>query len=84
MACGLPCVATTVGDIRTAVAGDAVLVAPGDAGALADALDGLLSDPQGRHRLGCRARERALRAFTVERMVAQTEAVMLRALTATR
>jgi len=50
-------------------------VSPGDAGALAGALGRLLGDDELRARLGRQAQARALREFTVPRMVAGTLAV---------
>jgi len=47
-------------------------VPPGDAAALAAALDRLLGDDELRARLGRQAQARALREFTVPRMVART------------
>jgi len=47
-------------------------VAPGDVAALAAALRTLITDESLRARMGAAARERALRDFTVERMVTQT------------
>jgi rhamnosyl/mannosyltransferase len=47
-------------------------VPPGDATALAEALDRLLGDDELRARLGGQAQARALREFTVPRMVART------------
>lgn len=47
-------------------------VPPGDADALADALDALVSDEALRTRLGAAARERALDGFSTERMVRDT------------
>jgi glycosyltransferase involved in cell wall biosynthesis len=47
-------------------------VAPGDVAALAAALNHLLGDDELRARLGGQARERALREFTVPRMIART------------
>jgi glycosyltransferase involved in cell wall biosynthesis len=79
MAEGLPCVATDVGDVAVAVGADAVVVPPGDAGALAAALAGLLGDPAGRTRLGRRARARATAAFDAGLMARRTFAVLARA-----
>ena len=50
-------------------------VPPGDAFALAVALNRLLTDDELRTRLGCQAQARALREFTVPRMVTSTLAV---------
>ena len=72
MALGRPCVATAAGGPLEIVTDgrDGLLVAPGDAGALADAIERLLSDPGGARAMGRRAAERA-RDFTADRMVAQ-------------
>jgi glycosyltransferase involved in cell wall biosynthesis len=79
MAHGLPCVATDVGDTREAVAADALLVPPEQPHPLADALCLLLADPGMRRALGDRARERARRKFTAERMAADTAVILLAA-----
>ena len=50
-------------------------VPPGDANALAAALDRLLSDDEWRTHLGSQAQERACREFTVPRMVSGMMAV---------
>ena len=76
MAEGLPCVATDVGDVAVAVGADAVVVPPGDAGALAAALAGLLADPARRADLGRRARARAAAAFDADLMARRTSAVL--------
>jgi glycosyltransferase involved in cell wall biosynthesis len=75
MAAGLPIVATTVGgnpelvdDARTGI-----LVPPRDAGALAGALSLLLSDAEMARRFGAAGRERAVKEFSLERMVRTTE-----------
>lgn len=67
MACGVPLVATSVGALPEIAGpnGDAaVLVPPGDAGALAAAITGLLDDPSMRARVGDAGRDRAVRQFT--------------------
>lgn len=65
MAAGVPCISTTLGGVPEILdegrAG--VLVAPGDAGALADALAVLLRDDAARTRLALAGRERAQRCF---------------------
>ncbi|MGY1744274.1 glycosyltransferase family 4 protein [Blastococcus sp. SYSU D00695] len=76
MAAGLPCVSTDVGDVRTAVGGDAVVVPVEDAGALAAALRGLLTDPARRADLGARARARAVRQFDAGLMVERISALL--------
>ena len=69
MAFGLPVVATRVGGlpevIEDGVTG--LLVPPGDADALAQAMIRLLSDADLRRRMGQAGRERVLKEFTTER-----------------
>jgi glycosyltransferase involved in cell wall biosynthesis len=67
MAAGLPVVATDVGGIAESVVDGetGLLVPPGDPGALAVALDRLLTDGELRRRLGTAGRERARRHFDV-------------------
>jgi glycosyltransferase involved in cell wall biosynthesis len=67
MHAGLPIVASDTGGIPDAVGPAAVLVPPGDPGALAGALDRLLADAEERARLSALARERAAR-FDWERL----------------
>ncbi|MGY1664383.1 glycosyltransferase [Geodermatophilus sp. SYSU D00696] len=76
MAEGLPCVATDVGDVRRAVGEDAVVVPVDDAGALADAIGGLLADPDRRADLGTRAQARAVRDLGADLMAARTFRVL--------
>ena len=67
MACGVPLVATTGGALPEVVGRDgttALLVPPGDAGALADALVRALGDEALRRRLGRAGRRRVLERFT--------------------
>lgn len=75
MAHGVPVVATAVGGIPEAVRDgvEGVLVAPGDIGALADAVLGLLDDPDARMRLGAAGRERVRTEFSSTRMIATLE-----------
>jgi glycosyltransferase involved in cell wall biosynthesis len=72
MAVGLPVVATRVGGSPDLVEDGACgrLTPPGDADALARALDGLLASPQLRREYGGAARARACERHTVERTVA--------------
>lgn len=69
MAAGLPVVATAVGGVPEVVVHDetGVLVAPGDAEALAAALARLIDDPELRRRLGSAGRSRAARHFDLPR-----------------
>ena len=67
MACGVPLVATTGGALPEVVGPDgrsALLVPPGDAGALAGAIGRALDDGDLRRRLSRAGRARALRRFT--------------------
>jgi glycosyltransferase involved in cell wall biosynthesis len=62
---GLACVATTAGAIGELIEDGrtGVLVPPGDAPALAQAIDALLADPERRRALGAAARARVARDF---------------------
>jgi glycosyltransferase involved in cell wall biosynthesis len=68
---GRPVVTTDVGAVRDVVRDGetGVLVPAGDRGALATAVDTLLSDPALRDRLGSTARDRALREMTASAAV---------------
>ena len=69
MARARPVVATPVGGTPELVDDETgVLVEPGDAGALAAALDALLRDPDRRRRLGAAARRRVEERFSAEAM----------------
>jgi glycosyltransferase involved in cell wall biosynthesis len=71
MAAGLPVVASRVGGIPELVThGETgLLVPPGDAGALAGALNLLAADAQERARLGANARRRVLERFDLQTSV---------------
>jgi glycosyltransferase involved in cell wall biosynthesis len=71
MSASLPIVASDVGGIPEVVEreAEALLTPPGDAGAIAQALARLLPDDARRAALGAAARRRALRDFSVDRMV---------------
>jgi glycosyltransferase involved in cell wall biosynthesis len=80
MSCGVPLVATTGGALPE-VAGDAaLLVAPGDAGALAGAIGRLLDDDALRARAARAGRERVLERFTWRSAAEATAAEYLRVL----
>jgi glycosyltransferase involved in cell wall biosynthesis len=67
MACGVPLVATTGGALPEVVGRDgdtALLVPPGDAGALAAAIGRLLGDPALRRQIGTAGRTRVFERFT--------------------
>ena len=66
-----PIVASDVGDVPVALAGGAagLLVPPGDATALARAIDRLLTQPFEAQRLGSSAQARAAAEYGIERMV---------------
>jgi len=77
MACGVPCVATSVGGIPDLLNPDAgVVVPPGNPGALAEALDGLRRDPQRRAHLARRSRSVAVSRYDMETMVDAYSAVL--------
>ena len=75
MAAGLPCVATAVGAVPEMVVDgrEALVVPPGDVGALARALAELAASPARRREMGAHARQRVETAFRIEATVAQTE-----------
>jgi L-malate glycosyltransferase len=74
MACGLPCVASRSGGIVDAVdeGRSGILVAPGDAPALAGALADLCAQPQTRIAMGAAARALAVERFSMAAMARRT------------
>lgn len=77
MAAGLPVVATATGGAREIVEDGVTgkLVPVGDWQALSGAVSSLLVNEEERRRMGERGRERARTCFSLERMVAETEAL---------
>jgi glycosyltransferase involved in cell wall biosynthesis len=77
MSAGVPVVATAVGGLPDVIEDGTggVLVEPGDARALAAAVDALVADPGLRARLGAAARTRVKQAFSVAQMSAGNLAV---------
>lgn len=72
MACGTPVVASRAGALPEVLGDAGVLVAVGDAGALAGALRTLLDDADARARLAAAGRARVAERFTWERVAAAT------------
>jgi glycosyltransferase involved in cell wall biosynthesis len=68
MACGLPVVATDVGDAAFLVPGAGVLVPPGDALALLAAVDSLAKDPSLRETLGAKARAKIVACYSTTKI----------------
>jgi glycosyltransferase involved in cell wall biosynthesis len=83
MACGVPLVATTGGALPEVVGTDgetALLVPPGDPGALAGAIGRMLDDAELRARIGPAGRTRVLHRFTWQATARATVAQYRRAL----
>lgn len=83
MACATPVVSSDGGALPEIVADAGLVVPAGDSGALADAVAGLLADPERRAALGAAGRERVLREFSwascARRLVAYYREVLARA-----
>jgi glycosyltransferase involved in cell wall biosynthesis len=77
---GVPVVADTTGGPREIVRDgtDGLLVRVDDAAALAEAIGGLVGDPQRRGRMGAAARQRVLERFDARRMATETWAHVTR------
>ena len=76
MSCGVPCVATDVGDSAVLVGDTGRIVPPANAQALAEACLQLLAVSEAqRHELGCQARLRIQSRFELTRTVARYQAV---------
>lgn len=84
MACGIPCIATDVGDAAAIVGENGMTVAPRDPTALAAAMVKMASMPaSARRQMGMAARARVEEEFSIERVVERYEATY-RALAAGR
>ncbi len=79
MACGLPTVASNLDGPRTLLGNPPAgrLVKPGDASALARALQDLLHAPGEARRLGAAAKARVASSYSLDTMVARTAAVLV-------
>ena len=77
MMAGLPVAATRVGGVPELVedGGTGFLIPPRDPDTLAVALQRLIADPELRRRMGQAGREKALKEFTLDRMLQETERV---------
>jgi glycosyltransferase involved in cell wall biosynthesis len=75
MGAGVACIATNLGGPAEIIRPDetGLLVPPGDAGALADAIEQLLTDPARRAKLGQAAAADVRARFSIERTVREVE-----------
>ncbi len=80
MACAVPCIATDVGDCARVLGPAGIVVPPGDAFALAEAITALATDPARRRALGQAGRERVETLFSL-RTIADTYRTLWRDLT---
>jgi len=72
LACGVPCVATDVGDSALVVGEQGRIVLPGNPDALAEAMAAVLALPvEARRHLGAEARRRMEEAFSMQAVAAQ-------------
>jgi glycosyltransferase involved in cell wall biosynthesis len=76
MAMARPIVSTAVSDIPQILEGCGMVVPPGDADALAEAIACLLDDPVGARRLGLVAREKCVREFSWDKMQSTLQQVI--------
>jgi glycosyltransferase involved in cell wall biosynthesis len=76
MACGVPCVSSDVGEARALIGETGAIVPPGDSGALADAVLGMLArDAETMVRLGAASRERIVSHFSIDAVARRYEAI---------
>ena len=80
MACGVPVIGSTCGEIPSVIGDAGIIVPEGDATALREALTRTLHDPCLRADLANRGRERVLALYTHRRIAEQTVAVYRSAL----
>jgi glycosyltransferase involved in cell wall biosynthesis len=80
MAAARPVVATAAGGTPEALGDCGVIQPPGDAAGLAEAVVGLLREPERRRRMGAAGRSRVRERFSIAAMVAATQAVYEEAL----
>jgi glycosyltransferase involved in cell wall biosynthesis len=79
MSCGIPCVATDVGDAARVVGQTGLVVPPGDAAAMARALDRLVRmGATGRDLLGSAARRRIREHYSLARIAGEYADLYLR------
>jgi glycosyltransferase involved in cell wall biosynthesis len=74
LACGVPLVVTTAGALPEVVGEAALVVDPGDSGALAGAITNVLEDEELAQRLGNTGRARVLECYSWDRVAAATVA----------
>jgi glycosyltransferase involved in cell wall biosynthesis len=78
MACGVPCVATNVGDSSRIIGDTGIVVPPGDSKILADGIMKLLTRlDTDKDDLKVRARERIVELFEAEKMMLRTETLLM-------
>jgi glycosyltransferase involved in cell wall biosynthesis len=75
MACEVPVIGSTCGEIPRVIGDAGIIVPEGDANALASALEQMANDADGRAELGRRGRQRVLREFTHARVAEGSVAV---------
>jgi glycosyltransferase involved in cell wall biosynthesis len=79
MSCGVPCVATDVGDVRRVIGETGVVVARDDPDALADALVQILRySASERRALGNAARTRTIENFSLEKIASHYSSIYLK------
>jgi glycosyltransferase involved in cell wall biosynthesis len=77
MACGIPCVATNVGDSALIVGDTGPVISPGDPAALSAVWRDLIENgSDARRTMGEKARQRIVEQFSVDMLVGRTEAAL--------